>query len=127
MAFDYAGLALMAQQLIADAGREVTFALKSRTPADTNKPWRGGDPVAATEFSGIPAAIVPIEFVDQEKQVLKRQAAATLYVSALEFPDSLDVKQLDTVDDGLWTWRVISARPIMPGAVPVIYEMLLEG
>jgi hypothetical protein len=127
MAFDYAGLAITAQQLIADAGREVTFTRKSRAAADVNKPWRGPSPAAAESFTAIPAAIVPMEFKDEETDVIRRVAMATLYVAALSFPGTLDVKELDTVVDGVWTWRIVAVQPIMPGTINVIYEMLLEG
>jgi hypothetical protein len=127
MAFDYAGLAATARQLIADAGRPMDFTIKSRSPADSSKPWRGPATADAEVIEDVFAAIVPVDFADEDRGVLKTKASAMLYVSALEFEDGFDPKQLDTVDDGTWTWRVVLVEPVMPGVTPVIYQLMLEG
>jgi len=127
-AFDYAEIAADAQELIEEFGRLVTFRTKSRTPADTAKPWRGPNYTEAdVDIADIKACIVPDDH-DDEARTLVRKPTALLYVADKSFPTGTDVKNMDSVlDDDGTLWHITKTQIIKPATVAVLYVMFLEG
>lgn len=124
--FDYASVVRDAQQLIREFGRDVTFILSNRTPADAAKPWR--TPAASsTRFEDIRVAIVPTEIDDGPATLTREPKTATCYLAAgaiTGFPTGFTEEDLDSVEDADGTlWRIKRCQKIAPGSVAVLYVM----
>lgn len=127
MAFDYAPISADAKELIEEFGRAVTFQKKSRTAADTAKPWRGPAIADVESIEDIITAIVYGSNEDEPNSVVRRPPVATAYVAHLSFPTGTVVEDLDSIVDADTTWRIAKCEPVNPGDTKVIYIMSLEG
>lgn len=130
MALDYVKLAAVADKLISENGKPVTFKRQSATPADPTKPWRGAgahvDDLVITAF----AVVIPNDEIDDKEAM--RRGDATAYIAASTFgagnpfaPD--DLVTIDSMlDNEGYTWHVHGVKIINPGATRVLYTAELE-
>lgn len=137
MAFDYNAAAADAQEIIAEFGATWSFTKQGRTPADTNKPWRGPNMTAvipATPDADEPttitamAAVVPIEADDETRSIIKGLKSATAYVAQDDLPGSTDLTTFDVMFNSGFEWRIVGAQQVNPtGARNVVYILHLEA
>ena len=128
---DFVALAVIAQNLIESNGRPCTFTRGGRTPSDGTKPWRGSGGTLL-EYDGVIAVITPSEFVPEKGEIAKRMLATLMVAhnsfSALDATVTADIlRTLDSVNDGIQTWRIVKMAPLMPGITPIIYSMTVEA
>lgn len=126
--FDYASVVLDAQQLIHEFGRDVTFVLSSRSPADAAKPWRAPT-TPPTRFEDIRAAIVPTDIDDGPASLVREPKRAICYLAAgviTDFPTGFSEEDLDAVEDSDGTrWSIKKCQKIAPGPLSVVFIMEL--
>ena len=120
---DYVSLASTALRLITANGRTVTFTVKTTTPADTNKPWRGTAASGDTTFDAV-SVIVPFENDDVDGKLVRR-GDSRLFVAANSVTGQ-DMESVDTVTDRDELWKVIKVNDISPGNTLVLYEIQLR-
>ena len=74
------------------------------------------------------ALITQEEYGDDLHTGVSRPIKMTLMVAADLFPDDVvDIRTLDSVNDGTTTWHICKMLPVMPGVTPLIYNSDLEG
>lgn len=133
MAINYAKIKAKAKALIEANGRDCTFTRKGRDPADSARPWKGpttdtGATNPPLTYANIKAVVEMIEIGDTPQDAIRTPLRATLIVCDDSFPAGhVALENLDSVNDGSITWRILYARPIAPGDTDIIYEMGLEG
>lgn len=118
---NYTRIASTAQRLINDNGRDVSLKRISRTPGDSNKPWRG--PAAAEESFTVKAVVFPYEEKDVDGSIV-RLGDKRMYVAANALGQ--EMATMDAVEDGGVRYRIVVANIIAPGAVSVVYEIQLR-
>jgi hypothetical protein len=120
---DYVALAATAERLINANGRDVTIVQKDRTPADANKPHRGGG-ASDTSVGPVKAVIIPFSADDVDGTLIRRNDKRA-YVAANDTGVSL-IEQFDTLTDGSDTWRIEAVDVINPGATRLLYDIQLR-
>lgn len=129
MALNYPQLAAMADRLIRENGKPVTFKQQTQTPADNTRPWRGGGTGNNSLVISCVAAVIPNEQMDDKEAM--RRGDATAYVAASTFGNGnpftpADLVAIDTmVDNESYTWRVSKVDIINPGSIRVLYVATL--
>jgi hypothetical protein len=119
MSIDYAELAAIATDLIAEAGREVTIIRFQQAPDDAAKPWRGpadprGTPDATDDV--VAAFVSPsAKFIDSD--LIKRSQAACLVGPGANF----DLATANEVIDGDTHWRITAVEVVKPGDTILLY------
>ncbi len=98
MAFNYSKFALLADKLVGKFGRSVTLTRSVRTPADSNKPWRGN--TAAVDELEVIAAVVAYEEDDEKGEINRRTDSRGLISANENLPDLIDA--FDTMLDGVY-------------------------
>lgn len=131
MAINYAHMAASAKKMIEANGISCTFFRAGRDPADVTKPWRGPTTSGiATHppvtYAGVKAVLFPEEYKVGKGEVV-RTGFMTLLAAHDSFPGgAVDVRTIDTIDEGSFKWRVVDVFPLMPGVTPLIYQFKLE-
>ncbi len=131
MAIDYTAMAVSAKNMIEANGIACTFSRAGRDPVDATKPWRGPTTsgVAAhppVSYAGVKAILFPEEYKVGRGEVV-RTGFMTLLVAHNSFPNgAVDMRTIDTVDEGGFKWRVADVFPLMPGVTPLIYQFRME-
>lgn len=130
MSTDYTELATLAQGLINENGRLVTFNRHKQTPADATKPWRGPDspttvPDATDDVqavfvgvSGGPA--YGLGFISED--LLKRAEECCLVGPTADF----DLATADEVVDDTQHWKVEFVAVLKPADVVLLYAVGLK-
>ena len=135
MAINYTTLAAVAQKLIDGGGRDLTIQMKSRTPADSNKPWRGS--TGNTSSITVKGVVFPFSFADVsdtgDKLTFSRELIHDLVrrgdsqcIIAANETESLPVEDFDTLLDGTDLWKIIQADPLKPGDTVICYTLHLR-
>ena len=67
----------VAERLVRENGRDVTFIRTEETPANASQPWRGpgqasSGAAAIEESLTVPAAVIPFEAEDVDGQLIRR-------------------------------------------------------
>ena len=130
---DYVKLAATTKRLIAQTGRDITFAKLSSAIANPAKPWEGHgdhtitDSVVTKGVFTIGNTSIPTEsrglafdWVDRE---LLRVTRHVVLVAALDLPSLLDYKVM--LDAGV-TWGIIWGQLLQPGPIPLMYVFGLK-
>lgn len=117
--FDYAEMVAVADELIEEFGRQVSFIRTSATLADPTKPWRGENVAGDTRLDNKWAAVVPYESADDKDSV--RFGVKMCIVSASQFPSS-DGETFDQmIDSDGSLWHLKDADILNPGTSKVLY------
>lgn len=122
MPFDYNPLAATAQILLRDFGRSVTISKKNRSPADSNKPWRG--PSAPDTTTIAYAVITPTSLSDESEELIRR-GDSVAYIAANEVPN-YNLEQFDTLTDGIKVWKISGVDVLNPGSTRLLYVLSLK-
>ena len=119
---DYVSLAATAKRLIDANGRDITLTKRDRTPADSAKPWRGGN-ATPTSVGPVKGVLVPFESEEVDGSLVRRDDKKALI--AANDDDSELLEQFDVLIDGDATdpWRILTVEVINPGDTRVIYKM----
>lgn len=120
---DYVELAATAQRLINENGRDVTIIRKDRTPADANKPWRGGG-TSDTTVGPVKAVIFPFNAADVDGTLVRREDKQA-WVAANDTGAS-PIETFDELIDGSTTFQILSVEVINPGDTLLVYQLQLR-
>ncbi len=131
MSTDYTEIAVLAQGLIDENGRLVTFNRRKQEAADPAKPWRGpGDPSAVPDATNEVRAVfvgvnrstpaLGLEFVSEE--LLKRAEECCLVGPTASF----DLATADELVDGTTHWKIEFVQVLKPGDTVLLYAVGLK-
>jgi len=121
MAFDYASLKSIAEQLITDAGRSVQLEILDDTPSDPNAPWEGNQSTPQTDT--VTAVIVPTEHARAEDSVEYKGEQVAYVASTFALADLKKYSQLIDIDGS--RWNIQNAQPLKPGDTELLYTFEL--
>lgn len=121
---DYAAILAVAQELIADAGRVVTWERLTTTPADSDKPWKGAASPTVEASAALPAAFVPPQGADLggmriTDEMLGRVERVALVAASAAF----DLSRTTSATDGGERWRADWVAELKPGDTAVLYAI----
>lgn len=120
---DHTEFVVLAQELILEEGRLVTFQKLGAGPADANKPWKGaGAPTVVSQVASVPAVFVPATGSDlgrmvTDEELLKRVEQVALVAPVQEGFDSFH-RILDT-DSQLW--KIEWMQVLKPASQTILY------
>lgn len=123
---DFVELAGVAETLIAENGRDVTFKRVSRTAGDAAKPWRG--PSASPESLTVRGCFVPPSgsgFGHDEMDSigsLLRGGNQVILVAA-KAVGTAKLEEYDSILDGTDVWKIAQVAVLKPGSVTVLYAV----
>lgn len=124
---DYAALSQIANTLVAENGRAVTFIKMDRTPADPAKPWRGAAAPTATPAATLAATAVFVEpssasrlgISSEESDLVKR--STQIMMVALGSESSEDLRDYDQVLDDGTHWKITTVEQLKPGDTSLLF------
>lgn len=121
MATDYTEFVELAQELIAENGRQIKIQKLDATAADTSKPWKGpGTPTVDTEKS-LPAVFVPASGSSLGRDIVKEELLDRVEQVALVAPTDVSLEDFHVIlDDGV-RWNIDWAQALKPGPMVVLY------
>lgn len=113
---------------IAKYGRTVTFVKKSRTPADPNRPWAGGNGSDETvQFKCLFTDPVSEKALgtmfrrgDEENTDNVTRGGQMCFVAAGENP-TVDLTQYDRMLDGGYSYTMEEMQVLSPGDTRILY------
>ncbi len=127
MALDYVSFQNLAERLIESNGRTLSLVRRDQgNLIDLAKPWRG-----STEAAEI-TVIVKGVFIKFEKEDFdgslvrrgdKRILIADKSVQDESSASNLDIEDYDHVLDATVRWKIITAEPIEPGSLRIMYDL----
>lgn len=131
MSTDYSEIVTLAQELIDENGRLVTFNRFKQEPADVAKPWRGpGSPTTVPDatdevravFVGVGRSTPEfgLEFVSEA--LLKRAEECCLVGPTVGF----DLQTADELVDGTVHWKIEFVSVLTPGDTVLLYAVGLK-
>lgn len=121
MAFDYNPIILVANNLIAEFGRPITFNQIDKTASDPTKPWKGsnGARVKIADSNGVFAAVSSLRKLGEgwiDDELLK---SATLL--CIVGGQAADLELADVIQDGAQEWKVEWAEVLQPGTPKLLF------
>ena len=120
---DYAALALTAERLIEDNGRDVTFVKVSETPIDANEPWRGNTSAETTVVAKAVLSDYAKEDIDGD---LIRTGDQRAVVAELSVTGN-DLEEFEIMrDDENQEWRIINVDKVRPGPTTLVFVAQLR-
>lgn len=120
-AIDYNELLTVARELIADAGRVVTFEYLVATAPDANKPWKPVQPGSPVRVDA-PAAFVPPSGFEFGRKAMDDKLFRRAEQVCLVAPDaSNDLTGAQIIIDGTDRFRVEWFWELKPGPLSVLY------
>ncbi len=127
--YSYASKVLLAERLIGKYGREVTLVRRDRTPADSDKPWRGPADPGTDETVTLKVVIVEFDSEAVDGTVIRRDDMRAL-VAAKDVTDALPtaaaIEEYDRLLDGDDEWGIERAKKYKPGDTVIAYELHLR-
>ena len=117
MAFDYTGLVDDIDVLIEDMGRTVTLSIRSETPTDSDKPWRGTSAPPTT--TSVKAVQYDFENDNVDGTIVRR--GDTRFVFAAKDITSFNTKNMDKITVGSVVWGVLGVEEINPGGSAIAF------
>ena len=120
---DYVRVLALAQRLIEENGRQVTFQKLSATPVNAQTPWKGPATPTVAEEELAYAVFVPhagnIEFGEKfiDKELLGRCELFCLVAAETD----VDLKDFNQIVDVLVTYKVNWMRILQPGTTRLLY------
>lgn len=122
---NYVKLAATAKRLIEQNGRTVMLVKKTRTAADTAKPWRGPSGTGNTTIAS-PKAVVYPAYEKGDDGTLVSRGFEKAMIAHDSLSPKLDLTTIDSIIDGGVTYRVIRANRVGPGDIIIHYEFDLK-
>lgn len=123
MAVNYANLASLAERLIRENGRLVTFRKLSRTPEDSNKPWRAQDPDSDSEVT-VRAVVIPYtQFEINNEQI--RNGDKRAYVSAEAWEAAAAAADIAATGTLTLTGQPLDTETVVIGGKTYTFEAVL--
>jgi len=107
--------------LLQEFGRSVTFRKYARTPADSNKPWRG-PAITTASMTVVTGYAVQDQGPPGRKDKIIWGKDRTGGMNLIARTDS-NLAEFDEVFDGTDVWRIEHARPVAPGDQTYYYEV----
>lgn len=121
MATDYTEFVQLAQELIAENGREVQIQKLDATAVDTSKPWKGpGAPTVAASRT-LPAVFVPASGSGLGRDIVKEELLDRVDQVALVAPTDIGLADFHVVLDEGVRWNIDWAQELKPGPTTVLY------
>jgi hypothetical protein len=121
MATDYVEFVQLAQELIAENGRVVTFQKFAATAVDGNKPWKGAGTPTIAQTKTIPAMFVPASGSGFGRDIVTEELLNRVEQVALIAPTDVSLEDFHVIlDDGV-RWNIDWAQVLKPGATIVLY------
>ncbi len=137
---NFANLASMAERLVRENGRDVSFLKTSTTAADLAKPWRG--PAVTTTGSAtvistliVRAAVVPIDQEEVDGQLVERDDVRMIVAAdavdaaglAIGLAVPVALENFDRVSDSdLGELKIVNIQTIKPADRRVAYLVQLR-
>jgi hypothetical protein len=119
---DYSALALTAQRLVQDAGRQITLVKVGKVSANTNKPWLGpSQSVEANPDATISAYGVAVDpgsglgAFSRDEDMLKKFDRIYIVASTADFDG------YEAILDTNVTWRIDAMEKLAPGPTILLY------
>ena len=122
--FDYGPIVTVAQDLIKDFGREVTFINQNETPADATKPWQG--PTAARTA---PKSTLKAEAVFVQPDSASKLGRTSISEDLIKRSDQIMIVPAGTTDlidfqevlDGTVYWKIVGIETLRPADTTILY------
>lgn len=122
MAFDYSGLEAVADDLIGEFGRTVTFRVRAATLKTAGEPWLGK--VAAASAGTAPAAFIEYNASEIDGSIIQAEDRKVLVAAKnLGFSPTTAYEMVD----GSVVWQVVRVAEIRPGATALAYELQVRA
>lgn len=121
MITDYTEFVQLAQELIAENGRNVSLQKLDATATDASKPWKGpGVPTVLVERA-LPAVFVLASGSGLGRNIVKDELLDRVEQVALVPPTDVSVEDFHVIlDDGV-RWNIDWAQALRPGQMVVLY------
>jgi len=118
------GLVETATRLILAKGRTVTMKKLSRTPVDSDKPWRAtgtiADPVVTTTA---PAVLIDYARGEIDGEIIKAGDMKALVAPITDV--DLEGYNVFVDSDGV-EWAIVGVKPVKPGITLYLYKLQLR-
>lgn len=125
MAVNYTGLAATAERLIRENGRLVTFRKFSRTPEDSNKPWRAVDADSNSEVQ-VRAVVIPYtQFEINNEQI--RNGDKRAYISASAWAAAAAAADIAATGTLTLTNQPLDTETVVIGGKTYTFETVLTN
>lgn len=121
MATDYNEFVRLAQELIAENGRQVTLQKLDATAADISKPWKGPGAPAVALAKVLPAVFVPASGSGLGRDIVKEELLDRVEQVALVAPTDVSLEGFHAILDGGVRWNIDWAQALKPGPLVVLY------
>lgn len=127
MTTDFNEIAALAQQLINENGRLVTFSRYDQSPPDPTKPWRGpADPSTVPDATDSVRAVFvgsgSLGLSAKNEDLMKRCEQACLVGPSATF----DLATANEIVDNGVHWRIEFVETLKPAEVTCVYVMGLK-
>ena len=121
MATDYTEFSQLAQELIAENGRDVTLQKLDATATDASKPWKGAGAPTVAQSKAVPAVFVPASGSGLGRDIVKEELLDRVEQVALVAPTDVSLEGFHIIlDDGV-RWNIDWAQVLKPGPTVVLY------
>lgn len=122
---DYVRLASVANRLVQENGRPISFIRLNEVPADSSNPWDGPGPGGETSLS-VYGVFVPPNTVRQFG--LSALGEGTEFEDLVTFSEQIiitsqgeiDLRQYTKVEDGGIRWGIVGLQVLRPGLVTML-------
>ncbi len=123
MATDYSEFVTLAQELIAENGREITFQKLQKTPADSSKPWKGaGEPIITQSVTDVFGVFVPASGSNLGRSLVNEELLKKVEQVVLVAGREEDLEGFQLIlDEDSAQWRIEWAQTLRPASVTVLY------
>jgi hypothetical protein len=123
---NYVRMAATAKRLIEGNGRTVTLVRLSRSPEDTDKPWRGPDLTPDPVPPAITCKAVIIPYVEKEVDGSNiKHGDKRAYIAETSL-DEIEIETYDRLVDASVIYKIVIASLLNPGDVRLLYELQLR-
>ena len=120
-ATDYTEFVTLAQEIIADNGRDVTIQLLSSTPANAATPWRGpATPTVQTQRT-VKAVFVPSQGTNLGIDVVSDELLRRVEEVCLIAPTDIELQGFTRIVDGGVNYTIDWVQVLKPGPLIVLY------
>lgn len=121
MATDYNDYIQLANELIAENGRSVTFQKLSSTPVDPAKPWKGAGTPTVTQSKEVAAVFVPAQGASLGRDIVNEELLSRVDQVAIVAPTDVPLHNFNVVIDEGVRWNVNWVQELKPGSLTVLY------
>lgn len=119
MAFNYSSIVNDIDALILDMGKAVTLTIKSETPTDAAKPWRGTTTPPTT--ASAEAVEYLFELADVDGTIVRRGDTRFIIAAKDHTASGFNMNSVDSITVGSVVLGVVGVEPISPGGTVIAY------